>query len=125
MCDSSVEAQVGEYGLSLCIMFFHWSPLLSPFYQVAPNSLVEVKLHSLRKASSNTSCLGLTSMYFVSLYLSLLICNDATQIPIACFCSHSSPSVSCFKVDYNLPTSRNVCPLLSLHIVQYFHKTVF
>lgn len=60
-----------------------WSPLLSPFRQVGPHSFVEiwVKLHILRKAFSNVSCLGLTWMYLVSPYLSLLTCHRCYTNP--------------------------------------------
>lgn len=95
--------------------------LLSSF----PSSLVEVKLHGIRKAFSNTYCLRLTSMYFGSLCLSLLICNNVIQTPINCFCSLSSLCVFCFKVDYNLPIRDYMPPIFSPQsLVQSFHKTV-
>lgn len=77
MCDSSADAEVGEYGLHLCSVLLPGVLCSVLPIKVSPPSFTEtwVKLHLLRKAVSNISCEGLTLMYFVSLYLSVLICN--------------------------------------------------
>lgn len=66
-----------DSGCAFPLSLSAWSSLLYPFHQVVPNSFVEiwVRLHIFSKAFSNTSCLGLTLMDFVSPYLSLLMCN--------------------------------------------------